>query len=93
MGNTHLTVQGRVSYAKHAACVVGMEGAQKGQAEMLPGALPTFLRRMSYLGSRGERQPALAQREPCLTDGRTGTARPHQGGAGLPCSCNPLPRR
>lgn len=93
MGNTHLTAQRTVSYAKHPVCAVGMEGAQKGQAEMLPGALPMFPRRTSYLGSRGERQPALAQSEPCLTDGRTGPACPHQGGAGLPCSCNPPPRR
>lgn len=64
MGNTHLTVQGPLSYAKHAVCAkVDIEGAGKGQAEMLPGALKTFLRRMSYLGGE-ERQPALAQGYP-----------------------------
>lgn len=41
MGNTHLTGQGTASYAEHAVgAKVGMEGAWKGQAETLPGALP-----------------------------------------------------
>lgn len=62
MGNTHLTVQWTLSYAKHAVCAkADIEGAGKEQAEMLPGALTVFLRRMSYLGG-GERQPALPHR-------------------------------
>lgn len=52
-------MQGIASYAKHAVCAkVGIKGARKGQAEMLPGALPMFLRRVRSLGSGGERQPA-----------------------------------
>jgi len=71
MGNTHLTVQGTMSYAKHAVCAkVGIEGAWKAQAETLPGALLTFPTRMNYLDSTGEKQPAPARsKSPALQTG------------------------